>query len=149
MNRTRAAFLGLLAVSLTVSVHGCGDEGTSDFQADYNQAIRPLTEVTREIGQLAGQKVSNREVAREFGRIADTAEQAHLSLSKLEPPDEARSEFQALVSGIQTYTRNLRAVARSARESKPLANRRAVRKLSRTTDEVARAETAFKNAVQG
>jgi methyl-accepting chemotaxis protein len=148
MTRTRiaAAALGLALAG----VAGCGeDEARDRFREDYNAAVDRLSKIDSDIrettGGAAGQ--SNAEIAREFGRIADTAQQTRTDLSKLDPPEDARDEFDDLLAALRGGVEDLRAVAGAARSNDPQAAREAVEDLSRSGEEISEAENELKDAV--
>src|SRR5918996_6653072 len=117
MIRARAAVVLLL---LGLVAAGCGesDESANQFRDDYNDAIGPLNPVNsriQEAGEDAG-RMSGPQISREFDRIADSADRTRFELSNLEPPEGAQDELDALVAAIDDGIRDLRAIARAARQ---------------------------------
>jgi hypothetical protein len=142
-----AAFVCLAALA----AFGCGEEDeTADrFRQGYNAAIERLNQVNSEI-QESGEELtskSGREIGREFDRIADTAERTRTSLAELEPPEEARDEFEELLSAIEHGVRDIRAVADAARQENQERFLEATRELSESGEEISEAENALKDAV--
>jgi hypothetical protein len=149
MTGTRISVLALSLVLLAF-LGGCGDdEETDQFREDYNAAVERLSQIDSEIGSAtsgaAGQ--SNREIAQEFGQIADTAERTRTDLSELDPPEDAQDEFDELLAALADGVGNLRAVANAAREDDPEGAREAARQLAESGEEINAAEEALKDAV--
>jgi hypothetical protein len=149
MTRPRAAVFLLLAA---LAGPGCGeeDETTDRFRDGYNAAIERLNEVNTNI-QESGQELSSKpggEIAREFDRIADTAAQTRANLAKLEPPEDARDEFDELLAAIEEGVRNIRAVGEAARQRDQERFREATEQLSESGEEISAAEAELKDAVE-
>jgi hypothetical protein len=125
----------LLVLLLTA---GCGGSDGS-FAEDYNRAVRPLTELGRGMGDQP----------REFDRLARGTTTTRRNLARLDPPEDARDEMDALLARLDTVTADLRAVAKAARSRDVARQRRAAKRLVRSSEEVERAETALKQAVDG
>jgi hypothetical protein len=150
MSRTR---FGALVLALLLSVSGCGDEddGADRFRQDYNAAVEPLSKINSDIGDATGGAAgqSNRAIAGEFDRIADTAAKTRSALSGLEPPEDAKDEFDELLAALEKGVSDLRAVAKAARADNPQAANEAVESLSESGEEISEAENALKRAVDG
>jgi hypothetical protein len=151
MNRTRLAMVMALAALLALPAAGCGSDDTDQFREDYNAAVDKLSNINTSIGSAAGDAAdqSNSAIAKEFNQIADTAEETRSDLSELEPPEDAKEEFDKLLSALQTGVEDLRSVAEAARANNPEEANQAVRKLAETGQEITEAENALKNAVDG
>ena len=119
-------------------VAGCGGSDSS-FAEDYNKAVAPLSK----LGQGMGNDAS------EFNRLARRTEQTHDNLAKLEAPDDAKDEFDLLLARLDQVTDDLRAVARSTRSKDVVRQRRAAKRLVRSSTEVQKAEAALRAAVDG
>ena len=150
MARTRIAALGL---ALVLSVSGCGgeDDDADQFRDDYNAAVERLSKINSDIGEATGEAAgqSNREIAGEFDRIADTAAKTRSDLSGLEPPEDAEDEFDELLTALEKGVSDLRAVAKAARADNPQAAGEAVQSLSESGEQITEAENALKRAVDG
>ena len=149
MIRARAAVVLLL---LGLVAAGCGesDESANQFRDDYNDAIGPLNAVNsriQEAGEDAG-RMSGPQISREFDRIADSADRTRFELSNLEPPEGAQDELDALVAAIDDGIRDLRAIARAARQENQQRFQDATVALSESGEEISRAETELKDAVE-
>jgi methyl-accepting chemotaxis protein len=149
MIRARAAVLVLLAIPSGLA---CGDDDdTADrFRDGYNQAIERLNEVNSDIQesgeQLAAQPGS--EIGRQFDRIAETAARTRAELAELEPPEQAREEFDELLAAVQDGIRDIRAAADAARTESQERFNEAAERLSESGQEIAEAEEELKDAVE-
>jgi hypothetical protein len=127
------------AVALVLlAVAGCGG-GDGSFTQDYNQAVKPL----RELGAGTGTQ------PRAFARLAERTEQTRANLSKLDAPDGAQDELDALLGRLDQVTMDLRGVARAERSRDVARQREAAKALVRSSTAVQRAETALRQAVDG
>jgi tetrahydromethanopterin S-methyltransferase subunit G len=149
MISARAAALVLLA---TASGLACGDEdGAAErFRDGYNQAIQRLNEVNSNI-QERGEELAaqpGEEIGREFDRIAATAARTHEELAELEPPEEAKEEFDELLAAVQEGVRDIRAAADAARTENQDRFNEAAERLSETGQDIAAAEQELKDAVE-
>ena len=151
MNHTRPATLVALALALALPAVGCGGEDSDQFREDYNAAVDKLSKINSDIGSAAGGAAgrSNEAIAKEFDKIADTAEQTRSDLGELDPPDDAKDEFDKLLSSLDKGVDDLRAVAAAAKANSPREANEAVRDLARTGQEISEAENALKKAVDG
>jgi hypothetical protein len=130
--RSAAALLVLLAAA------GCGgDEST--FTQDYNRAVRPLSS----LGQHIGTKPSS------FDALARRTHATRANLAKLDAPNGAQDELKVLLVRLDEVTADLRDVAKATRGHDPVVQRRAAKALVRSSNEVERAETRLKRAVNG
>ena len=128
---------------------GGGDD--ESFKEDYNTAVKPLTELNSDIGESLGGagEQSNETIAKEFDKLASKAQQTRDNLADLEPPEDAKDEFDSLVSALQDGTDDLKAVAEAAKSGNPTAAQRAAQDLVESGTEIQKAETALQNAVDG
>jgi hypothetical protein len=133
MRLTSSAVLVVLLV-----LAGCGGADSS-FTDDYNRAVKPLSE----LGQGMGSQ------PREFDRLARRTQQTRDNLAKLEAPDDAQDEFDTLLGRLDEVTADLSAVASAARSEDVVKQRRAAKRLVKSSAEVQRAEAALKEAVEG
>jgi hypothetical protein len=133
MKLTSAAVLLVLLLPA-----GCGGDDSS-FTEGYNKAVQPLSQ----LGQGMGSR------PREFARLATRTKQTRDNLAKLDPPDDAKDEFDALLARLDEVTADLEAVAKTARTGDVLKQREAAEDLVKSSTAVERAETALKQAVEG
>ena len=87
--------------------------------------------------------------ASEFNRLARRTERTRDNLAELDAPDDAKEEFDVLLARLDQVTGDLRAVARSTRSKDVVKQRRAAKRLVRSSTEVQRAEAALRRAVDG
>ena len=125
-------------VLVLLALAGCGGSDSS-FTDDYNKAVRPLSEL--------GQGLGTNPAA--FDRLAKSTSQTRRNLAQLDAPEDARDEFEALLGRLDMVTADLTEVAEAERSRDVVRQRRAARKLVRSSNEVERAETALKQAVEG
>jgi methyl-accepting chemotaxis protein len=149
MIRARAAVLVLLAMPAGLA---CGDDDdTADrFRDGYNQAIERLNEVNSDI-QESGEQLAAQpgaEIGRQFDRIAETAARTRAELAELEPPEQAREEFEELLAAVQDGIRDIRAAADAARTESQERFNDAAERLSESGQEIAEAEEELKDAVE-
>jgi methyl-accepting chemotaxis protein len=149
MIRARAAVLVLLAMPGGLA---CGDDDdTADrFRDGYNQAIERLNEVNSDI-QESGEQLAAQpgaEIGRQFDRIAETAARTRAELAELEPPEQAREEFDELLAAVQDGIRDIRAAADAARTESQERFNDAAERLSESGQEIAEAEEELKDAVE-
>jgi hypothetical protein len=149
----RTVLVGLLLTLLLALGAGCGDDdssGTDGFSKGYNAAIARLARVNQELGSLpsSAKPRSSNAIAREFDTFADGLANTRAQLSRLAPPEQAVSQFAALLAALDESVGASRRAARAARQIKPARQRRAVRQLQRAAEEVTSAEDALRRAVE-
>jgi methyl-accepting chemotaxis protein len=149
MIRALGAILLLIAALVAA---GCGgDDDTADqFRDGYNAAIERLNDVNTDI-QESGEELASQpggEIAREFDRIADAAAQTRSDLADLQPPEDARDEFDDLLGAIEEGVTNIRGVADAAREGNQQEFLDATEALSESGQEISSAESELKDAVE-
>ena len=148
MKRTRLAII--LACALALAAAGCGDD-SDQFREDYNAAVDRLSKINSDIGAAAGGATGqdNSEIAEQFDQIAETAEQTRSDLAELDPPEDAKDEFDDLLNARETGVADLRSVADAVKANDADATRKAVEDLSKSGEEISQAEDALKDAVDG
>jgi hypothetical protein len=127
-----------VALLVLLVVAGCGG-GNDSFTEDYNDAVKPLSELGANVGSSAG----------EFDRLAAKTKQTRDNLADLDPPDDAQDEMDKLLSGLEGVTRDLSAVADAVRAKDPAEQADAAQQLVKSSAEVQQAETALQQAVEG
>lgn len=131
--RSAGALLVLLGAA------GCGGGSDDSFAEDYNNAVRPLSQLQTSGGTSAA----------EFDRLADRTGKTRVNLADLEPPEDAQDEMDTLLDGLTGVTRDLSRVADAVRSKDPVKQQRAAKRLVKSSAEVQRAETALQAAVDG
>jgi ribosomal protein L29 len=151
MKRSGLTAVCLAALAVALPAAGCGGDDSDQFREDYNAAVERLSRINSDIGSAAGGAgaQSNDAIAKEFNKIADTAEQTRSDLAELDPPDDAKEEFDTLLSSLEKGVGDLRAVASAAKSDNPAKANKAVRNLAQTGQEITDAENALKKAVDG
>jgi hypothetical protein len=127
-----------VALLVLLVVGGCGG-GNDSFTEDYNDAVKPLSELGANVGSSAG----------EFDRLAAKTKQTRDNLADLDPPEDAQDEMDKLLSGLEGVTRDLSAVADAVRAKDPAEQADAAQQLVKSSAEVQQAETALQQAVEG
>ena len=115
---------------------GCGGED-DNFADDYNRAVTPIAELDGDPGTQP----------RNYDGLAQRTRRTQANLARLDPPDGAGDELDALITSLDHVTRDLEAVAKTTRARDPVRQRRAARRLERSNDEFRRAENALHRAI--
>ena len=151
MLRTLSAAVAALMILASFALVACGESEDNQFKEDYNEAVKPLSELNSDIGNSIGTAAgkSNNELANEFNKLADKAQQTRDNLSELDPPEDAKEEFDKLLSSLQDGTDDLKAVAQAAKDGDPQAAAEASQDLVQSGTEIQKAETALQQAVDG
>jgi hypothetical protein len=145
--------IAVLALAVGLALAGCGEDedAANEFREGYNAAVERLNQVNSNI-QESGEGLASRpggEIAREFDRIAQTADRTRANLAELEPPEDAQEEFDRLLEAIQGGVDDIRAVADAARQENPERFQEATVELSESGQEISQAENELKDAVEG
>jgi hypothetical protein len=141
----------VVAVALVFGAVACGDDPNDEFTEQYNQAVQPLSalgdDVAASLSGAGGQP--DRELAAQFEKLADRADQTRKNLSELEPPEDASDEFDELLAALKQSVADLRAVAAAAKEGDPAAGQEAGQAIAESGLRLREAERDFQNAVDG
>jgi methyl-accepting chemotaxis protein len=142
----------VIALALVAGGFACGgDDSNDEFKQQYNDAIRPLSQlgddIVASLGGAEGQ--SDREIANQFDELSDRFARTRRNLSRLDPPEDAKDEFDDLLGSLKEAVADLRAVASAAREGDPAEAEEATNDLVDTGQRVRRAQDAFRDAVEG
>jgi hypothetical protein len=151
MTRTRLGALAALAVAFSLSISACGESDDNSFKEDYNAAVKPLTELNSNLDDSLGDSAgkSNDAIAKEFEQLADKAAQTRANLAELDPPEDAKQEFDRLLAALRDGTNDLGAVADAAKGDNPTDAARAAQELVKSGTKIQEAETALQDAVDG
>lgn len=125
-----------VALLVLLAPAACGGSDSS-FAEDYNRVVRPLSR----LGQGMGTQAS------EFDRLARRTEQTRANLAKLDAPNDAQAEFDTLLDTLNRVTGDLSAVADATRSKDIVRQRRAAKRLVRSSTEVQKAEANLRRAV--
>ena len=110
-----------------LAVAGCGGDSDDSFTEDYNQAVKPLSELNTGMGTDAKQ----------FDNLAE-----------LDPPEDAQDEMDKLLSGLDDVTDDLSGVADAVRSKDPVKQQDAAKQLVKSSAAVQQAETKLQKAVE-
>jgi hypothetical protein len=138
------------ALALVVGV-GCGGDDSNQFREDYNAAVENLTEINSEIGSATagGAGQSNAAIAKELDEIADAADTARGEIADLDPPEDAKQEFDKLLAALDTGVDDLRSMATAAKSGDSAQAQTAAQELVKSGQQITAAENALKTAVDG
>jgi hypothetical protein len=139
-----------LLVVVLLTVAGCGGGDGSErngFAEGYNATIRRLASVNQELAGLDVSAKSSRGIAKEFDQFGEALQSTRSELARLEPPDSARKQFNALLGALDDSVSASHRAAAAARAIRPARQRRALRQLRRATREVDAAQDGLGRAV--
>lgn len=141
----------ICALALALPVASCGGDDSNQFREDYNAAVSKLRKVNSEIGSVSagtgGQ--SNAAIAKELDNIAGATDKARGDIAKLDPPEDAKKEFDSLLTALETGVEDLRSMAKAAKAGDPEQAQAAAQALSKSGQEITAAENTLKTAVDG
>ena len=92
---------------------------------------------------------SDKEIQRQFNRIADKSDETIRKLEDLDAPDDAQDELDALVAAFDRGTKDLRAIADAAAAGDAQKAVAATQKLGADSEKIREAEDKLKEAVDG
>ena len=122
-----------------LAVAGCGGGSDDSFTEDYNDAVKPLSELKTDMGTNAAQ----------FDKLAERTGETRDNLADLDPPEDAQDEMDKLLSGLDRVTEDLSGVADAVRSKDPVKQQDAAKQLVESSADVQQAESALQQAVQG
>jgi prophage DNA circulation protein len=122
-----------------LAVAGCGGGSDDSFTEDYNDAVKPLSELKTDMGSNAAQ----------FDKLAERTGETRDNLADLDPPEEAQDEMDKLLSGLDRVTEDLSGVADAVRSKDPVKQQDAAKRLVESSADVQQAEAALQKAVEG
>jgi hypothetical protein len=136
------------ALAVALGAAACGSSADDDFVDRYNAATAPLNRLTTDLA-AAPAGGGTQAAERKLVRMADGLEDVKTRLDALEPPSDARQE----------YDRMLRALDGNAAQTREMAEAVAAQDLKRLADEsqafaevsaeLVDAESALRAAVSG
>jgi hypothetical protein len=128
-----------VVVLVLLALAGCGGGSDDSFTEDYNQAVRPLSELKTDMGTNAAQ----------FDKLAERTGETRDNLADLDPPDDAQDEMDRLLAGLDRVTDDLSGVADAVRSKDPVKQQNAAKRLVKSSADVQQAESALQQAVEG
>src|SRR4051812_39597956 len=146
--RVAAGAATLLCFALTAAA-GCGGDDSSDFRKDYNDVVKQFRtlpdDVNTSVSTASGKPA--RTLANRFGDLADRTDQEAGKLRKLDPPNDAKDEYDAFVATLATIADDLRGISKAAAARDPAKARAETRSLLRDAQKTSKAESALRKAV--
>jgi hypothetical protein len=134
----RSPLLAVPLAALALFGGGCGESKEEKYTDAFKPVNGHVNALVRDVSRTvtsAGNK-SNRRLARQFAGLADRAGQVQTQVKELDPPDDLRSENQALITALRKSHSALRAVQKTASQNKPRGAAAATLALAATTLEV-------------
>jgi prophage DNA circulation protein len=122
-----------------LAVAGCGGGSDDSFTEDYNDAVKPLSELKTDMGTNAAQ----------FDKLAERTGETRDNLADLDPPEDAQDEMDKLLAGLDRVTEDLSGVADAVRSKDPVKQQAAAKRLVESSADVQQAESALQQAVEG
>jgi hypothetical protein len=146
--RLQAGAATLLCIALTAAA-GCGGDDSSDFRKDYNSVVKQFrtlpNDVNTSVSTASGKPA--RTLATRFADLADRTDQEVTKLRKLDPPNDAKDEYDAFVDSLDTIAGDLRGISNAAGARDPSRARAETRSLLRDAQKTSKSETALRKAV--
>jgi hypothetical protein len=107
--------LVLPAVALAIAVAGCGDDGKNDFIDGYNAATQPLTQLMTDLGSASSPTgaAGEEQAQRSLTKLADGLEDVEGELGALEPPSDAKDEYDRMLAALDANTAQVRTMAKA------------------------------------
>src|SRR4051812_40563157 len=139
-----------LVVVAAIVVAGCGGgDDSNQFRKDYNAVVRQYSSLPTEIGNAArgASASSDKQLEAEFSDLAERLSGEVRKLRKLDPPDEAKDEYDAFVNGLAKVDADLSGIAAGAKAHSSKRTGRAADALVQDSKRVTQEETALKKAV--
>ena len=147
----RTRLLALPAVAVALAAAGCGGSDENDFIDGYNQATQPLTQLMTDLGGTtaatgaAGQKQAEQQLT----KLADGLEDVEGKLDALDPPSDARDEFDRMLKALDANTAQVRTMAKALGTGDVDRITAASTKFAEQGTALVEAEQALRTAVNG
>jgi hypothetical protein len=148
MAREAWAVALLCAAAFGAADCGGGDD-TGDFRKSYNAIVKQYTSLPVEIGSAVrgASAKSDKALEKQFDDLADRLSDEVAKLRKLDPPDDAKDEYDAFVAGLAKVDDDLRAISDAANVHSSSRAEKGARALVRHSRDVSKEEDALKEAV--
>jgi len=139
----------LLLVAAAAAVGCGGGDDSNQFRKDYNAIVRQYASLPTEVGNAArgASASSDKQLQAEFSDLAKRLSAEVGKLRKLDPPGDAKDQYDAFVNGLAKVDDDLSAIARGAKAHSSKRTTRAGTALVEDSKDVSDAETALKKAV--
>lgn len=135
MRSLRRTFIVVLSVAL-VAVSGCGsDSSSSSSKDDFNKEYKALNAEILAIGNELGTAIQTAKgksdvvLAKTFESLTTRLDQVKTKLSDLKPPDDVKSDVEALDKALATVSTDLHKLTDAAKGHDPAGAKAAVQKL--------------------
>ena len=125
----------IAAVAVALVAAACGTDAT--FTKDFNEAQQPLQQLLAETGASASDPAK-------LGKLADGLEATATRMGELEPPKDAKAQFDAFVKEVDASADTVRAL----QDAKPAELADALTGLQQQMTRIVGAEQALKTAVE-
>ena len=145
--RTRPRTLAVLAVTFAAAVAGCGGSDDANFVDGYNDAVQPLTTLMSDVQPADASDPKS--AADSLNKMADGLEQVRADLGELEPPEDAKADFDKLLSSLDKGTDQVRDMASAAENGNLEKLSSATQEFSRTGTDLVTLESKLRTAVEG
>ena len=112
MKFDRARALVILGIATALVASGCGGDDDNSFKSQYNDQAKVFNKLGKDV-QSATRNASSKsgaDVEKEFNSLADRTNKAIDDLAKLEPPSDAKAEFDTLIEKFRGSTQSMRDV---------------------------------------
>jgi hypothetical protein len=147
--RVKGALALAAAVASAAPVLGCGSDKDKEFIDGYNRATRPLQKLNADVGGALSDTKDRKAASDQFDELADTAQKVNGDLGRLDPPDDANSDFEALKASLRGFEGDLRNFASAADSGNLKRITTAANALAKDGDAISKSEDAVKKEVEG
>ena len=134
-------------VAFAVLALGCGSD--KEFIEGYNRATRPLQKLNADVGGALSDTKDRKAASDQFDELADTAQKVNGDLARLDPPDDAKGDFEALKASLRAFEGDLRNFASAADSGSLKRITTAANALAKDGDAISKSEDAVKKEVEG
>jgi hypothetical protein len=142
--RRLAALLPILAVSAAVAA--CGGSDDADFVDGYNKAVAPLNTMMTDLGTTSASDPAA--ASKSLNQVADGLDEVHTKLAALEPPSDAKDEFDKMLGALETGTDQVRDMAAAAKSGNIEKLTKATSDFSATGTDLASLEQQLRQVVE-
>jgi hypothetical protein len=149
MTAVRARALAVLCIAAALVASGCGGDDDNSFKSQYNEKAKTFNKLGTDI-QGATRNASSKsgaDVRREFDSLATRTDAAIDDLAKLEPPSDAKSEFDNLITKFRGSVQSLRDVGAAVASGNSGQAKKATDQLVKVSNEVIAAEVALRRKI--
>ena len=145
----RMLLLPALAVALAAA--GCGDGGKNDFIEGYNAATQPLSQLMGDLGTASAATGADgqAEAEQKLVKMADGLDDVEGRLRALEPPSDAKDEYDRMLAALDANTAQVRTMAKAVKSGDLDKLTKATTEFSKKGTELVAAEEALRTVVNG